>query len=192
MVYLTKHLHVYPDFYGNRSPLADPNMSGQICGLSFDTSIDGVAILYLATIQAVAYQSLHILEKLNENGVRRPKMITVIGGLAQNRLYCQILCDVCGIPVFVPASPETSVILGSAILGASNSNEFRNVPFRELVEKFGRHLVVDSSTTATNARVQDAILLSPESTTSKFHRQKYQVFKSMIDDQIKYRNLMDE
>ena len=27
---LTKNLHVFPDFYGNRSPLADPEMKGSI------------------------------------------------------------------------------------------------------------------------------------------------------------------
>lgn len=28
--YLTKHLHVWPDFHGNRTPLADPTMKGMV------------------------------------------------------------------------------------------------------------------------------------------------------------------
>lgn len=194
-IYLTKHLHVYPDFHGNRSPLADPNMSGQICGLSFDTGITGVAILYLATIQALAYQSRHILERLGDSGVR-PKMITIIGGLAQNRLYSQTLCDVCSLPVLVPSSPETAMILGSAILGSSNTDEFRDTSFRELVEQFGQTTSFKSTTTISasndSTTAASTVLLTPNASTAKFHLNKYQVFKLMIDDQIKYRNLMEQ
>lgn len=28
--YLTKDFHLYPDFYGNRSPLADPTLKGMV------------------------------------------------------------------------------------------------------------------------------------------------------------------
>ena len=27
---LTKEIHIYPDFHGNRSPLADPNLRGMV------------------------------------------------------------------------------------------------------------------------------------------------------------------
>lgn len=162
-------------------------MNGQICGLSFDAGMDGVAILYLATIESLAYQSLQILERLQDNGVRRPQMITVIGGLAQNRLYCQVLSDVCSIPVLVPASPETTVILGSAILGASNTSEFKEMSFEQLIGHFGESF----NPTINNNSNTIAKLLTPNASTAKFHQKKYKVFKSMVDDQIKYRNLME-
>lgn len=28
--FLTKDLHVWPDFHGNRSPIADPNLRGMV------------------------------------------------------------------------------------------------------------------------------------------------------------------
>lgn len=28
--FLTKHLHMWPDFHGNRSPLADPSLLGMV------------------------------------------------------------------------------------------------------------------------------------------------------------------
>ena len=176
MAFLTKSIHVYPDFHGNRSPLADPQMHGLISGLSFDESVSGLAVLYLSTIQSLAYQSKHILEKLNENGVK-PKMMTIIGGLAQNRLYCQTLCDVCSIPILVPDAPETSVIFGSAILGAANFDEFKSFTFRELIEKF--------------AKPSQSVFLSPNQPTEKFHQKKYAVYRAIIDDLVKYRNIMD-
>lgn len=62
---LTKEVHVLPDFHGNRSPRADPNLKGMISGLSLDSSIDSLAILYLATIQSIAYGTKHIISDLN-------------------------------------------------------------------------------------------------------------------------------
>jgi len=51
---MTKELHVWPDFHGNRSPLADPNVKGIISGLTLATDVISLAALYLATIQALA------------------------------------------------------------------------------------------------------------------------------------------
>ena len=49
---LTADYHVYPDFHGNRSPLADPAMTGALCGLTLDCGVRQLAKAYLATIQA--------------------------------------------------------------------------------------------------------------------------------------------
>lgn len=51
---LTKDFHVWPDFHGNRSPLADPTMKGMIVGLTINSNEDNLALLYLATMQALA------------------------------------------------------------------------------------------------------------------------------------------
>lgn len=51
---LTKDFHVWPDFHGNRSPLADPTMKGMIIGLTINISDENLALLYLATIQALS------------------------------------------------------------------------------------------------------------------------------------------
>lgn len=51
---LTGDLHVWPDFHGNRSPLADPNLKGMISGLSLSSDEENLALLYLATLQALS------------------------------------------------------------------------------------------------------------------------------------------
>ncbi|KAF3786782.1 Ribulokinase [Nymphaea thermarum] len=65
---LTKDLHVLPDFHGNRSPIADPKSKGMLCGLTLDTSERQLALLYLATLQGIAYGTRHIVEHCNAHG----------------------------------------------------------------------------------------------------------------------------
>ena len=48
---MTKEIHVLPYFHGNRSPRADPTLTGSITGLKLSRSKDDLALLYLATIQ---------------------------------------------------------------------------------------------------------------------------------------------
>lgn len=51
---LTKDFHIWPDFHGNRSPLADPTMKGMVTGLTINSSEENLAILYLATLQGLS------------------------------------------------------------------------------------------------------------------------------------------
>ncbi|XP_061361522.1 uncharacterized protein LOC133305345 isoform X3 [Gastrolobium bilobum] len=67
---LTEDLHVLPDFHGNRSPIADPKAKGVISGLTLDTSDEQLALLYLATVQGIAYGTRHIVEHCNAHGYK--------------------------------------------------------------------------------------------------------------------------
>lgn len=61
---LTKDFHVWPDFHGNRSPLADPTMKGMITGLTINSSEENLALLYLATLQGLSvsiYRKLEVI-----------------------------------------------------------------------------------------------------------------------------------
>ena len=63
---LTREFHVLPYFYGNRSPRADPTLKGAISGLRLENSISHLSLLYLATIQAIAYGTKHIIDEMNK------------------------------------------------------------------------------------------------------------------------------
>uniref|UniRef100_A0A182MF45 FGGY carbohydrate kinase domain-containing protein n=1 Tax=Anopheles culicifacies TaxID=139723 RepID=A0A182MF45_9DIPT len=51
---LTIDLHIWPDFHGNRSPLADPNLKGMMSGLTMTKDVENLALVYLALMQALA------------------------------------------------------------------------------------------------------------------------------------------
>jgi len=61
---LTRDLHVWPDFHGNRSPISDPNLKGSVFGLTMDSSVRNLSLIYLATLQAVAYGTKHIVRQM--------------------------------------------------------------------------------------------------------------------------------
>ena len=46
---------MWPDYHGNRSPLADPSLKGAVVGLSLDTDTASLATMYLATLQVGGY-----------------------------------------------------------------------------------------------------------------------------------------
>ncbi|KAI9126108.1 hypothetical protein K1719_003526 [Acacia pycnantha] len=122
---LTEDIHVLPDFHGNRSPNADPKAKGVVCGLTLDTSEEQLALLYLATVQGIAYGTRHIVEHYNANG-HKIKTLLACGGLSKNPLFIQEHADIIGCPIILPSESE-SVLLGAAILGAVASKKFSNI-----------------------------------------------------------------
>lgn len=113
---LTSELHVQGDFHGNRSPRADPTLKGVVAGLTLSSTLDDLALLYLAAIQAVAYGTRHILEALNARGYAIDTVIACGGG-TKNPVFLQEHADITGCKLVLPAVPE-AVLLGAAILGA--------------------------------------------------------------------------
>ncbi|KAF8966485.1 hypothetical protein BDZ97DRAFT_1808098 [Flammula alnicola] len=103
---LTKDLHLYPDFHGNRSPIADPRMRGSIIGMELDNSLIDLAKQYHATLLAIALQTRHIVDTLNNSG-HKVASIYMSGGQAKNAELMQLFADV----------QRGAVVLGAAMLG---------------------------------------------------------------------------
>ena len=83
---------VYPDFAGNRSPLADANLRGTIHGLTLEADLDTLATLYYATIEAIGHQTKHIIDCLNEAG-HQITSIFMSGGQCKNKLLTQTISE---------------------------------------------------------------------------------------------------
>ncbi|KDO62454.1 hypothetical protein CISIN_1g006707mg [Citrus sinensis] len=122
---LTEDIHVLPDFHGNRSPIADPKSKGIICGMTLDSSEKQLALLYLATVQGIAYGTRHIVEHCNAHGHKIDTLLAC-GGLAKNPLFLQQHADIIGCPIILPRENE-SVLLGAAILGAVAAKRYSSL-----------------------------------------------------------------
>ncbi|OYW12494.1 MAG: ribulokinase [Acidiphilium sp. 37-67-22] len=167
---LTGDLHVFPDFHGNRSPRADASLLGMISGLKLAADEADCARLYLATIQAVAYGTRHIIETMNENGYAIDTIMATGGG-TKNPLFLREHADATGCRIVLPAEPE-AVLLGSAMIGAVASGAYGNLP------------------AAMAAMSRAGAVIAPEAGSAAFHARKYAVFRRMHDDQMAYRALM--
>jgi len=113
---LTKDVHFYPDFHGNRSPIADSRMRGSIVGLELDDGLNDLARKYNLTMEAIALQTRHIVDEMNEKG-HSITSIYMSGGQAKNIPMMQLFADTCGMPVVLPFSHSEAVVLGAAMLG---------------------------------------------------------------------------
>ncbi|CAJ1406098.1 unnamed protein product [Effrenium voratum] len=135
--FLSRGTFISPDFNGNRSPLADPALKGSIIGLGpagdhkRATSIDALAILYLAALQGLAYSTRSIIETINaaraQIGSPGIAAVHVCGGLAQNTLYLQEHADALGLPLCCSDNPGADVLRGSAMLAAAACGAFPSV-----------------------------------------------------------------
>lgn len=177
---LTKNLHYYPDFHGNRSPYANSTFRGSIYGLDFDNSIDNLAFHYLACLQSLVYQSKQIIDHMKIVGSYVFKVIVVIGGLAKNKLYCQLHSDVCDLPVIVPKDSDSSVVLGACISGAANAEFFKDKDFYEILKTF-------SYTKESNISKY-----LPNNLMKSYHEAKYKVFLSIAASQIEFNKIMSD
>jgi len=175
---LTKDTHFYPDFHGNRSPIADPRMRGAIIGLELDASVADLSRKYYLALEAIALQTRHIIESMNIAG-HDITSLYLSGGRARNTVLMQLFADTCGIPVVLPASHSEAVVLGAAMLARIAAEK---VTAAEQMWK----IMVEMSLPGT--------LVAPSATpkVKKFLDAKYKIFRETIEIQKRWRQQMEE
>ncbi|KFZ23562.1 hypothetical protein V502_01968 [Pseudogymnoascus sp. VKM F-4520 (FW-2644)] len=121
--HMCRHFHYYGDLFGNRSPLADPSMTGSIIGLTADgRSIDSLALHYYGVLEFLALQTRHIIDALSASGIPTTSLY-MSGSQCQNALLMRLMADVCAMPVWVPLYVNAAVVHGAAMLGAKAATE---------------------------------------------------------------------
>jgi FGGY-family pentulose kinase len=170
---LSGDLHMTIDFHGNRSPLADPELGAAIIGLRFDTSLNNLAIQYLAVLQAVAYDSRHIIEAMTKAG-HHFRVVQICGGLARLSLLTQIIADVVQMPVYVSDATIDCVLLGSAISGQLIADNARQV------EDLLNDIACPIQT------------YTPDTKMADFHKDKYEIYRLLQKTEIDSRKRMSK
>ncbi len=85
-----------PAFSGLFAPHWRPDARGLIIGI---TQFTTKAHIIRATLEAIAFQNLEIVQSMNKDSGIDLKELQVSGGMTQNKLLLQMQADVLGIPV---------------------------------------------------------------------------------------------
>ena len=110
-------------FNGRRSPDADMRVTASFSGLSLATTAPQ---MFKALVEAAAFGSRAITERLLEEGVKVDRIYAVGGISKKSRFVMQTLCDVLGMPIKVVRS-EQACALGSAMYAAVTAGLYSDV-----------------------------------------------------------------
>ncbi len=102
-----------PYLSGERTPHNDPEASGLFAGLRAE---HGPEALVYAVLQGVAFAFADGQEVLRDAGARLDSCL-LVGGGARSPFWGQLLADVLGLKLLLPAGAETGAALGAARLG---------------------------------------------------------------------------
>jgi glycerol kinase len=108
----TGGVYLVPAFTGLAAPHWDPNARGAIVGLTRGT---GRAEIARATLEAIAFQVVDVLEAMAADAGERLGVLRVDGGAAANDFLLQLQADLLAAPVERPVVGETTA-LGAAYL----------------------------------------------------------------------------
>jgi len=169
---LARDLHVFDGHLGNRSPLADPRARGLVDGLGLDASLTSLALLYLATLQSIAYGTRAILEAMDAQGYDIQR-IYAVGGGTKNPVWLQEHADITGASIYLPEEPE-AVLLGAALLGAVASGAYPDIP------------------AAMRVMCRSASVIHPNLATADFHAAKYEIYRELYTQQKARRERMQK
>jgi L-ribulokinase len=110
-------------FNGNRSILADADLTGAIFGLTLQSSAKEI---YRALLESIAFGNRRIIENFEEHGIAISQIVACGGIAEKSPLLMQMIADTSGRPVHVPASSEIPA-RGAAMFGAVAAGVFDGI-----------------------------------------------------------------
>ena len=171
--HLTKNIHCLPYFLGNRSPRADPTLTGTMTGLTLHSpeSVTHLALAYYSALQALCYGTRHIIETMNLSGYAI-QCLLASGGITCNPLFVKELCDITGCAVAV--CPSQAMFVGTAVLSSVAAGVHTSVP------------------NAMRSMNKVSSVHYPSDENKAYHDRKYRVFMAMYEHDMQYRAIMEE
>ncbi|KAK9464057.1 uncharacterized protein V1516DRAFT_669439 [Lipomyces oligophaga] len=177
--HLIKDFYFYGDLHGNRSPIASEKMTGAVVGLTFDVSVDNLAIAYLSAVEFIGLQTRHIITALNNSG-HEIQSIFLSGGQCRNPVLTALMASTTGMPVVIPKYIDSAVVFGSALLGAKAASADAN-GYTDNLWAIMRRLTGYGR----------AVYPTKDEQEKKLIDAKYAIFLDMANRQQSYRSLVD-
>lgn len=109
---------------------------------------------------------------MKKSGRKPFHSLLICGGLRKNGLFVESLAEACAMPVLVPNESEI-VLVGSAMLAACASKCYPTLE------------------AASKAMACSCEAVHPNIKNRNFYERKYKVFCQMVEDQFKYRTIME-
>lgn len=125
----TGGVYFVPAFVGLGAPYWDPYARGAIYGITRGTTR---AHIVRATLEAMAYQTVDVLDVMQKEVGQSLSSLRVDGGAAANNILLGLQADFLGVPIIRSACIETTA-LGAAMLAGlavgcfASSEELRNI-----------------------------------------------------------------
>ncbi|MDE3178750.1 MAG: glycerol kinase GlpK [Acidobacteriota bacterium] len=118
----TAGVYFVPAFVGLGAPYWDAYARGTLTGLTRGAGRNHIA---RAALESMAYQTRDVLDCMIADSGRKPDVLRVDGGAAQNNFLCQFQADILGVAVERAPVAETTA-LGAACLAGLGAGWWKN------------------------------------------------------------------
>jgi L-ribulokinase len=108
---------------GNRSILADADLTGVVAGLTLQSTEQEI---YRALTEAIAFGNRRVMENFSEHGMKLDEIVACGGIAEKSPLIMQLIADTSGRVVHVPASTQIPA-RGAALFGAVAAGAFADI-----------------------------------------------------------------
>ena len=145
---------------GNRTILADADLSGALFGLTLQTTREQI---YRALLESIAFGNRRIIENFEEHGLKLNEIVACGGIAEKSPLTMQLLADTSGLRVSVPDSTQIPA-RGAALFGAVAAGAFPDIA---------------SAIAATRPRI--ARSYAPDADAQAIYDRVYAIYRSLYE-----------
>jgi L-ribulokinase len=147
-------------FNGNRSILADADLTGAIFGLTLHSSPGEI---YRALLESIAFGNRRIIDNFTEHGLELSEIVAVGGIAERSPLTMQLIADTSGLTVHVPSWREIPA-RGAALFGAVAAGVYDDI---------------DAAIAAT--RPSSSHTYTPEPAAKDVYDRVYGIYRTLYD-----------
>jgi L-ribulokinase len=152
---------------GNRSILADADLSGVIAGLTLSTT---AAEIYRALLESIAFAARRIIDNFVDHGLTIDQLVACGGIAEKSPVLMQLLADITGRPVHVPSSQQIpargAAMFGAVAAGASGAQRGGFPDIADAVKRL---------------RPEIARSYRPDAVATQTHDRVYEIYRGLHD-----------